>query len=262
MSTGRELSAFLSLMTDVLEKIPAVMRAPIEPPPSRPLDATSATATSNDKSKGSTSDLNEELTGGLKKDTKNHKEEWPALPQPEHPLPVLAAFLPETPVAPEFPTSGSGVAGGTEQSSWNENGNAGGLPQHPDIAPHPSVTAPPPLAPPAGDVAFALRLTLPIFNSVPVPRNIEDAIARSSPLAPLQSRKNIAAASPQDSSATSGPTTKSELSAVAAAGPAYISLHAPDGAANTDGIPQLLRSLPGPNSAGKGLAQPKPNVGE
>jgi hypothetical protein len=261
VDAGSQLSAFLSLMTDVLEKIPAVMPRLIEPLPSRPLDATSAAVTSNDKSRGSTSDLNEEPTGGLKKDTKNHKEELPALPQPERPLPVLAAFLPKTPVAPEFPTSGPGVAGGTEQSSWNENGNAGGLPQHPDIAPHPSVTAPPALAPAAGDVAFALRLTLPIFNPVPVPRNTEDAIARSSPLAPLQSTKNNAVASLQDSSVTPGSTPKSKLSGVADAGPAYPSVHPPDGAAKTDGIPVLLRSLPGPNPAEKsGLAQPKPNA--
>jgi hypothetical protein len=246
-----QLSAFLSLLTDVLEKIPAGIPDPIEPPPSRPLDTTSAAVTINDKSKGSTSDLNAEPTGGLKKDTKNHKEELPALPQPERPLPVLAAFLPKTPVAPEFPASGPGVA----QSSWNENRNAGGLAQHPDIAPHPSVTAPPALPPAAGDVAFALRLTLPIFSSVPVPRNTEDAIARSSPLTPIQSTKNIAVASPQVSSVTLGPTTESELSAVGAAGsPA-------DGVTKTDGIPEILRSLAGPNPAEKsGTPQPQSNA--
>ena len=226
-----ELTAFLSLVTGFLEKIPTATPGQIAPPPSSPSEATGA-ALSKDKSKDPTS---------------GKKEESLALPESARPLQIAMTFLTKTPVAPEFPTSRPGLAGGSEQFTWSENG---GLAQLPEVALHPSLTAPLALSPAAGNVAFALRLTpsgsetmntpaapagtdaraertsgpLPISNPVTLPENPEEAIAGSGPLSLTPSTENIAAA-------------------------------------KTDRIPDTTRSLPGLNPAAElGMSQPESKV--
>ena len=237
-----ELTAFLSLVTGFVEKIPTAMPGQTAPPPSSPSEATGADVSKN-KSKDPTSGLNEEA--------KNHKkEESLALPESARPLQIAMTLLTKTPVAPEFPASRPGLAGGSEQFTWSENGNAGGLGQHPEVVLHLSLTAPPALSPAAGNVAFALRLTpsgsetmntpaapagtdawaertsgpLPISNPVTLPENTEEAIAGSWPLSLPPSAENIAVA-------------------------------------KTDRIPDISRSLPGLNPAGDlGMSQPESKV--
>jgi hypothetical protein len=252
-----DLSAFLSLMTDVLEKTPAVRPGPIEPPPSYPMDAAGAAVTSKDKSQESSSNLS--------KDTKNHKkEESPALPSLPEPVP----FLTKPPAALEFPALGPGLKRGNEQVTSDENLNGGPV-QRTDIAPvvlAPALTA---LTPAAGGLAFALRLTPSGSETM----NTENAVAWSWPPSPQQSAEDIVSAALQESPMTSGPQRKSgpqltfepqskpDAGGVAAASPADTSVRPPDPAAKTDGAPELPRGLPGRNPAGEsGMPQPKPNV--
>jgi hypothetical protein len=113
----------------------------------------------NKEPTGGLGGLDKDSTGSLNKDSKNHNKEESALPQPARPLPTALPFPAKTPVALEFPTSQPDLAGGGEQFIPSQNGNSGGPAQHPEIAPHPFVTALPALPAVAGVVAFALRLT-------------------------------------------------------------------------------------------------------
>jgi hypothetical protein len=274
-----ELTAFLSLVTGFLEKIPTATPGQIAPPPSSPSEATGA-AVSKNKSKDPTSGLNEEA--------KNHKkEESLALPESARPLQIAMAFLTKTPVAPEFPTSRPGLAGGNEQFTSSENGNAGGLAQHPEVALHPSLTAPLALSPAAGNVAFALRLTpsgsetmntpqsgiqaapLAAGNSArlrlevgPTPPQNDDPGVSATPAAP--------AGTDGRAERTSGPLPipdpvtlpENTEEAIAGSGPLSLTPSTENiAAAKTDRIPDITSSLPGLNPAGElGMSQPESKV--
>lgn len=142
---GTELSAFLSLVTGFLDKIPAITPG-IEAPPSAP---SGAAVRSNNIRKDSRSDLS--------KDSKSHKKEEsaalllaPAVPEP-------AAFIAKPPLAFELPEPELGAGG--KQFTCGGNGTDDRSLQHPDLTPKPLLPALPVPTKAAGEVAFALRLT-------------------------------------------------------------------------------------------------------
>ena len=247
-----ELGAFLSLVTGLVEKIPAIAASLVDAPSAISSRPNGVAAPNKDKGKHSTGALHD-LDGlgnanDLSKGTKNNQPaESVAFPRPVAPAQEPAAVIASPPTGYEVPRLGQLSRVESDQVTSSRTNSDGGSAQLPDTAPLPLSPAIPADTARGADVAFVLRLT----PDVSEPKDASKAVISSSQPGVVTSVNSGLLADQQ---------FKSEPSTVAAPGSTESATRPHDLAAKANGtLPVRARTSPRPILLGEsGTSQPEP----